>query len=488
PASTTKLNALVVNSCSGCANGSGDNLGNHTATRDLNMGSHKIYFSGSNSIGVGYNVWTGANYYQIYMSYGPSDGNSDAGYWGDTYRTRFNQYSGYGWTFQYSSNNSNFYWGVDIQQGSLAARHQIRAPIYYDLDNTNYYANPASTSYFNDFRANIMYDRNNTAYYANPASTSYFNDFRPNIIYDRNDTWYYVDPNSSSRMRMVHFSRDHINECCSGGNYTISLAEYTNGNGRLSTIQFYNNGYEEGFWRLYRGPWGRWLEAGSYQTDMDIRATGYMIGTNHLYWSSRKRKRDITPLSQEQLLARLEQIRNIDSVTYYLKRETNDPARANDPEANYRGVPHLGFIQETLPPEVREKDGYVSAADMDGLLFAGIKALDLQVQELRMLVRNQGGFDEGYFVNPKETSNLNGVRAKHLYYAGGEAGKGAGLAEIRSGDLSGVMDPSRRFIDARAMDGMLLSGIRALDAKVSDLGSQVHDLAGLVDSLFAQKQ
>jgi len=78
----------------------------------------------------------------------------------------------------------------------------VTATRYYDRNNTGFYADPASTSYFNDMRASIYYDRNNTSYYANPASTSHFNDFRANIIYDRNNTTYYWDGASSTSMRV----------------------------------------------------------------------------------------------------------------------------------------------------------------------------------------------------------------------------------------------------------------------------------------------
>ncbi|RMD65608.1 MAG: hypothetical protein D6824_02355, partial [Planctomycetota bacterium] len=78
---------------------------------------------------------------------------------------------------------------------------QGRVGILYDSNNTGFYADPASTSYFNDFRASIMYDRDNTSYYANPASTSIFNDFRASIVYDRNNTSYYVNPAGNNHMR-----------------------------------------------------------------------------------------------------------------------------------------------------------------------------------------------------------------------------------------------------------------------------------------------
>ncbi|WJZ47903.1 hypothetical protein [Synechococcus phage DSL-LC03] len=56
---------------------------------------------------------------------------------------------------------------------------------------------------FNDARSQIFYDSNNTAYYADPNSVSYFNDFRMNVIYDFNNTGYYLDPNGTSRINRI---------------------------------------------------------------------------------------------------------------------------------------------------------------------------------------------------------------------------------------------------------------------------------------------
>jgi hypothetical protein len=48
------------------------------------------------------------------------------------------------------------------------------------------------------------------------------------------------------------FSRDQAGECCSGGNYTLALAENTAGTGRKAGISFHNGGFDEGKIELSR--------------------------------------------------------------------------------------------------------------------------------------------------------------------------------------------------------------------------------------------
>ena len=80
----------------------------------------------------------------------------------------------------------------------------------------------------------------------------------------------------------LNVSRDDMTECCSGGDFTLSVAEGTNVTGRRASIQFHNSGESEGYLRLNPGPHGRELLAGSYQTDMDLRATGVVRGDGGL--------------------------------------------------------------------------------------------------------------------------------------------------------------------------------------------------------------
>ncbi len=87
----------------------------------------------------------------------------------------------------------------------------VTADRYYDRNNTNYYIDPASTSYVQDLRASIIYDRDDTGYYMNGNSTSRMyridaNDLRADIFYDRNNTGYYVNPASTSNLNAANFA------------------------------------------------------------------------------------------------------------------------------------------------------------------------------------------------------------------------------------------------------------------------------------------
>lgn len=51
----------------------------------------------------------------------------------------------------------------------------IRSTVFYDIDDTGYYVDPAGTSKFKVFNATVFYDLDNTDYYVDPAGTSKFN-------------------------------------------------------------------------------------------------------------------------------------------------------------------------------------------------------------------------------------------------------------------------------------------------------------------------
>jgi len=82
-------------------------------------------------------------------------------------------YSGGGALRQYAGimlKRSNYH--GRLRGDDIVVTGDVTADRYYDRNDTNYYLDPASTSYVNDIRFNIGYDRNNTNYYINPASTS----------------------------------------------------------------------------------------------------------------------------------------------------------------------------------------------------------------------------------------------------------------------------------------------------------------------------
>jgi len=79
-------------------------------------------------------------------------------------------------------------------------------------------------------------------------------------------------------------SRDNMGECCSGGNYTLSLAEATNSTGRLASIEFHNAGYHEGYLRLSTADGGpRRIQMGDNQgagMALDLQGGLYFTKTN----------------------------------------------------------------------------------------------------------------------------------------------------------------------------------------------------------------
>ncbi|HOI97094.1 MAG TPA: hypothetical protein PLA19_01155, partial [Candidatus Pacearchaeota archaeon] len=80
----------------------------------------------------------------------------------------------------------------------------------------------------------------------------------------------------------TNISRDGTGECCSSGDFTLSLAENTATTGKKAGIQFHNGNAGEGQLRLDAGNDGRELKAYSYQTDMDLHATGFVQGDKGL--------------------------------------------------------------------------------------------------------------------------------------------------------------------------------------------------------------
>jgi|GEM_PF-6117514 len=80
----------------------------------------------------------------------------------------------------------------------------------------------------------------------------------------------------------LSISRDNTGECCTTGDYTLSLAENSATTGKKSTIQFHNAGLTEGAIKLDAGLNGREFKVSSVQDNMDLHATGYVQGDQGL--------------------------------------------------------------------------------------------------------------------------------------------------------------------------------------------------------------
>lgn len=104
-------------------------------------------------------------------------------------------------------------------------------------------------------------------------------------------------------------------------------------------------------------------------------------------------KKEIQPLQALEFQNSLASIRNIQSIRYRYNNEVSNEPTPYSGEVK-RSRPHLGFTAQSLPTEVvvddltrsasSNADGYIlgySLNDMDGLLLAGVKALDINQQQ-----------------------------------------------------------------------------------------------------------
>ena len=217
----------------------------------------------------------------------------------------------------YAERNSHLYlyhngqWEARTDSGYFRMERSGRAPIFYDLNNTGYYANPAGQSHFNTLtlagnrlgfintsfdaeirvsdsnpdgtgatfvfygdtvaynaevatevfrgtrhmRAPRYYDLNNASYYGDFASTSYMNDLRANIFYERENTAYYFGGSQGdASMRTLTVDTIHMRDrgdfiTFYGNDSTYhSISSRDNGGGVTDDLRF--NSYHDIFFNL----------------------------------------------------------------------------------------------------------------------------------------------------------------------------------------------------------------------------------------------
>lgn len=195
---------------------------------------------------------------------------------GDGYNTYLTMDTdGRGWVFRRGVGGTDFTSaytaGWILNNGIWQANASMRAPIFYDSNNTSYYLDPASTSILDATRHNsivagstsgmsnggaiAVYSGGSpyisfhdgttarTAYFQEAGGRFYFGEvtytesegsFRAPLFYDSNDTAYYVDPSSNSILLDV--------EARGGINLRRDLSAATG-------ISFYNTSYYN--WQVY---------------------------------------------------------------------------------------------------------------------------------------------------------------------------------------------------------------------------------------------
>ena len=131
---------------------------------------------------------------------------------------------------------SNVYVNNSLQAGS-----SLRAPIFYDSEDTNYYVDPNNTSnlrtttIFNNYVGNAIYfgGGNNYLNWDGARITSNVGiqsatEMRAPIFYDSNDTNYYVNPAGYSQLKAIGLDAGYVQYATSVGGPTANF-----GNGRV---------------------------------------------------------------------------------------------------------------------------------------------------------------------------------------------------------------------------------------------------------------
>jgi len=161
--------------------------------------------------------------------------------------------------------------------GSIRCRDDMRAPIFYDSNNTAYYTDPASTSVLNSinvddfirlntnsariigssstgFRVNNNADSLTVLLVNNSGSCTAAADFRAPIFYDSNNTTYYTDPASTS----------NLNALTLGGRSTTNAMYYQGFTLDANTMDTNATGFTYSVNAPYTGPVVRFSTGGAY--------------------------------------------------------------------------------------------------------------------------------------------------------------------------------------------------------------------------------
>ena len=256
--------------------------------------------------------------------------------------------------------------------GSLRTPGDVRAPIFYDINDTGYYVNPAGTSKVNRLDVDIMYDKDNTAYYVRPGSISLLNDLRANIFYSKANTAYYTDPESNS----------HLNTLTTAGSIIASGAIRTPA-GSTSTAALQIGQADTGFYQhifggiigiLCSGVVVGTFNQGGIVFNKPLDVTGAITASGNISANSDKRLKT----NIETIPSALEKVNALRGVTFDMNGERGLGVIAQETEAV---IPEVVM---TADDEMGTKS--VAYGNMVGLLIEAIKEQQVQIDELKLKV------------------------------------------------------------------------------------------------------
>ena len=256
---------------------------NHTVTSNTNHGP-TVQFT-SNGVGNQFVIGMNGNGTQLDMGYASATDwnphNGIAGYNGTTFfRATSGGLIGLGAQGDWGAlGGGSPGYAIDTR-GTLYNNTDVRAPIFYDANNTGYYGDFASTSVMNNINVAGTIQSTNGAgairlsgnlhidsysgndiylnYYGGNRTRAFigtsekfrvdtngivyaFDQFRTPIVYDNNDTGYYLDPASLTRLNRLYINQRNDNYNVGSINPTNAVSDWqslTNVDGQWTVSQF----------------------------------------------------------------------------------------------------------------------------------------------------------------------------------------------------------------------------------------------------------
>jgi hypothetical protein len=320
----------------------------------------------------------------------------------------------------------SFYFNVDASANITYGRASVRAPIFYDSNDTNYYVDPAGTSTMSTATINTIYtDTVNSSVVGDALELCYVRGSEVRIgpsggnlpikaatYYDYADTSYYVDPNSTSNLHALTLASN-----LSLNNGNIFGPQYINmryGNSSGGAVRLYDsNGTLQSYW--YGDGSGR----GGLLDNDGHWAVKVGIGTEGLRLLCNNNEEFI--VNENHTLAvgssRAPIFYDSNNTNFYVNPDGTTSANFNG-DINFGG--ELNMVSTTAENKYIDHHGDLrfrysnnSSFFNERLRIAGASNFTQATGSLRAPLFYDSD-DTGYYINPNATSNCSTLQAINL--------------------------------------------------------------------------
>jgi len=213
------------------------------------------------------------------------------------------------------------------------------------------------------------------------------------------------------------------------------------------------------------------LGVGVASPSYKLEVAGAVKADGFIATSTKERKKDIKFLRDEEYEEILEKIASTSVATYVYNRGTNtEPGRTNTELVSHATSRRLGLIAEGAPEEILSEDGKgIDLYKMNSFLWAGLKAQQKEIKELRALLENSemvGLGNEEVLGTTDLDLNSDGTA-------------GAQIDVDHSSGIQGVVEELGEFV------GKLSAGLEKLGVSIKN--GVIRAVKLVVSEIFAKK-